>query len=133
MNSVLEWVTVLVILYNVGTAGIIWAVRRASKDDVTRVDRRCEAMETRVSNLEEMGKLLPTREDLHLLRLEMMKSNGRLRKFTAELAADRRQFQTEIEGARVYFGAQIESTEKLVQRTEVAVRIVTEHLLNRGG
>jgi hypothetical protein len=144
--SVLEllrnWLPLLVVLNNVGAAAIIWAVRRASKDDVARVeqrsklavarvDKRCQDIEVRLSNLEELGKLLPTREDLHLLRLQMMKSSGRIRHFSLELKSDRQRFTAEIQGARAEFDRQIKSTETLVERTERTARMVTEHLLNK--
>ncbi len=143
MELLRQYVPLLLLLNNVGAALIVWAVRRASKDDVAKVDKRAEEIgknalhhateiEKRVIALEQLGKLLPTREDLHLLRIEMMESRGQVNTLVKELEGDRRQFTAETQAVRVYMAQQMEATEKLVQRAENNTRMITEHLLNRG-
>ena len=127
-----QWVPLLVVLNSVGSAVIVWAVRRASKSELEAVDARCTAHETRLLRLEQNYSMLPTREDSHLLRLEMMEFSGKMSGFTQRIELDRRQVVAEVQSAKELFDRQIDATAGLVQRTESNLRILTEHLLNKG-
>lgn len=126
------WLPLLVVLNSVGSAVIVWAVRRASKSELAAVADRCTAHEARLVKLEQNYSMLPTREDSHLLRLQMMEFAGQMASFTQRIDMDRRQVVAEVQSARELFDRQIEATEGLVERTEKNLRLITEHLLNKG-
>lgn len=127
-----DWLALLAVLNSALVSAFVWAARRATKDDVGKVDGRCAAIEARVSSLEHLGKMLPTREDLHLLRLEMMEAGGSIKSLVKELEGDRRQFAVEIQSTNRHVDEQMKLLDKLVGRAETGVRMLTEHQLNKG-
>lgn len=127
-----EWLPLLVVLNGTASLVIFWVVRRASKTEVAAVAERCTANETRLVKLEQNYSMLPTREDSHLLRLQMMEFSGQMATFSARIDLDRRQVVAEVQSAKERFDKQLEATDGLITRTEKNLRFITEHLLNKG-
>lgn len=123
LNFLSDILPALLVLYGAVSGVWIWVIRRASKGDVERIERRLD-------RLEQTYPLLPTREDTHLLRLQMMEMEGDLKTFAAQVSADRRQVVAELESSRALFSAEINNAQGLAKRLETNLRILLEHNLN---
>ena len=139
LTELQQWLPLFIVVYAVVSGVVLWLARRASIADVKEVETKWDGIERRVSSLEQMGKHMPTREDLHLMRIEMIDAKNAAVGLVKEMEADRRTFAIEMRSARERFDQQIESTEKqmdstmqLLSRTERTAQMLLDHLLNRG-
>lgn len=133
----LEQVLAIFLILSAALQGLVtWVVRRASKSEVKAVDDRVDEVEGRVKgladDLKRFAEGLPTREDLHALRLELMESTQDLKTATEVIHTNQQSFEQRVREAQAYTDQQIKHTERLVSRTEKAADMLTEHLLNRG-
>ncbi len=66
------------------------------------------------------------------MQLELKGTRGRVARAAAEIKVHQTHITAEIQNARTEFDRQLQVTEKLLDRTETSVRILNEHLLNKG-
>ena len=122
LDALQPWASSLLVLVQGLLTLVIWMVRKSfvTHDDLA-VERSARgALEDRVTHVEHEIRQFPSRDDLHVLGMEMEKLRG-----------DMREWRAEARGAREIFEQGLRRADDLVTRTERTVQMITEHLLRQ--
>jgi hypothetical protein len=114
------WASVIIFALQAVVTVVWWAIRKslATKGDMDVLTANVQAVDRRVSSLEQWRQEAPTANELNDLKLELERARGTMGAVAAELR-----------GARETMSAEVKGVHAALKRTERLVSIQTEHLM----